>query len=381
MQPTKTLVLQDGKTVTSYGMLKYDLIGRLLDRYKVTPAIAFWACIILIGLGEQVLIPWLAGYPNPFQQGTKFVVLRIQVYSNGFLLDPLIWAFYVWSINMHRNFADSLIKNQVITKGNRRKLLDSIQRYEQVFTSRWVGILVWLGPLLSMGSVFYMWYFVYDPWFGRENWGHFAFTVLGVFILYYALIWFVLRELIFIVWLYIFFRNQGEQMDIKVSHPDNAGGLGELGIHASRVGLLVLVLGLGFVVVRLTTIYYQATQSIWNSVQILGWLAYVLVVPLSMMLLLQPAHKCMLKFRDRKLLRISNQIDREMERLEKAIDGDNDQITEISERLGGLRNTYSYLEGKIPVWPFNAGVFRQITLTTIMPAASFVVSTVIDLLK
>jgi hypothetical protein len=362
-------------------MLKYDLIGRMVSRWKITPAIAFWGCLLIIGVGEQVLLPWLGNYPDPVQQGPKFVVLRIQVYGNGFVLDPMIWAVYVWSISMHRQFADSLIRNQVVEKQGRRKLMEAVERYEQVFTKPWIGVLVWLGPIISMLAVFYMWFFVYDPWFGRENWGHFAFTVLAVFILYYSLIWFVLRELVFIIWLYIFFRNQGAQLEIKVSHPDNAGGLGELGIHASRLGLFVLMLGLGFVVVRFTTIYYGATGSVWNTVQIVGWIAYAAVVPLSMLLLLQPAHSCMLKFRERKLLRLSNQIDLEMERLEKAIDGQGSQIAEISARLEGLRNTYSYLENKIPTWPFNASIFRQITLTTIMPVVSFVVSTAIDLMK
>ena len=363
------------------GMLKYDLIGRLVTRFKITPAIAFWACLLLIGVGEQVMLPWFGGYPNPMQQGSRFVVLRIQVYGNGFVINPMFWAAYVWSLSMHRQFANSLIRNQVVEKQSRKKLLEAVERYEQVFANRWIGLLVWLGPVVSMLSVFYMWFFVYDPWFGRENWGHFAFTILSVFILYYSLIWFVLRELVFVIWLYIFFRNQGEQLEVKVSHPDNAGGLGELGIHASRVGLFVLMLGLGFVVVRFTTIYYQATQSIWNTVQILGWIVYAAVVPLSMLLLLQPAHSCMLKFRERKLLRLSLQIDREMEQLEKAFDGEGNRIAEISARLEGLRNTYAYLENKIPVWPFNATIFRQITLTTIMPVLSFVVSTAIDLMR
>jgi hypothetical protein len=353
-------------------MLKYDLIGKYLYRIKIKPIYGFIGALVIFGVTESIIIPILGHYTSLSALEPKDLWVRLAAILTNFFVSPVGWAYYISILNTPDDVVSDLQSKKIVPIKAKRDFIKWRLDYENDLGSKYAALIVYLIPTLITAIVVKAWLFDYAPWFGRNNPLHFVFASTTTFLQWYVYAWILVRELITIRWIAKLFNNFQNYLILYPSHPDRAGGLSIIGRHVNRLIAFVVILGLQYSFYTYFAILNKIPYNITSFAFILGWLAYFIVVPLSFFPFVIPTHRFMKEYKQLKLSKITQMMARIADQIEKQYNNRNTKTTqELITKLENLKRYFDFVDKELPVWPFDASTFGQISISSLIPILNF----------
>lgn len=205
-------------------------------------------------------------------------------------------------------------------------------------------------------------------WFVIFFWALYVFSVSLV----------VFRAAVTIVWFNRLFRNF--DVDVKVLHPDNAGGLGPLGRFSMALVVVIAVVVTSSVVGDLSEALITGKafiDIITRPYSLAIYVVYTIGSPLLFFAPLSVAHNAMRKAKEEFIAKISNQFDVELARIETQLTGDETQLKKGLSKLEELQKLHA-LASRFPVWPYNTGSLARFFGAIVSPILISLLSFVIE---
>ena len=360
--------------------MRYDPLGRIIYHFNISPRAMFIATFIVFGVIEFTVIPILRGYF--FQRSTLGVLINtLGILWNNFIVTPIIWSYFTLSLRSiaTNQIYSTLYSNQVISRRYSALVLGWQEKVAASFSSKKTALITYILTAFFTITVLYGVTFKVDAWYEPGGLPHKVFATFSTFLLYYIIAWLIVREFLTAYWNARFFKQFGSSIVVQSFHPDSAGGLGVIGLYASRLSIVILTLGSGIFFATLVSAYSNVLGSTWSYNLLFVWILYIIMVPFSIGLLIYPSHVAMQNYKKDLLLDLSRKIQAEFERQHKNLKkekGDADLAY-----LNRLQDLLTFVEKSIPTWPYGNNILRRYTLTSIAPVLSFVFSLLIDYLK
>jgi hypothetical protein len=167
-------------------------------------------------------------------------------------------------------------------------------------------------------------------------------------------------------------------VEVRLLHPDNAGGLSSLGKFSLKMSYIITILGFILATIPMSR-YYLANGSFgfsWTGDVILVLGIYIIAAPLAFFAPLSVAHTAMKSTKQRLLLEISQRFESEYAAIQKSIHRD---AIKLEESMVNLRELHSLheLTNKFPVWPFNIENILRFITSFVSPILLVIISTII----
>ena len=187
------------------------------------------------------------------------------------------------------------------------------------------------------------------------------------------------------VFISIFYFNklfQEFKLNVRIVHPDRAGGLSPLGDFSVKIGYVIGIYGFASVAATLSESYVTTTQfsSPMLSNALLPLLAiYLVLAPVVFFAPIGTARSAMRRAKQVFLLKISDQIEVEFQNIRDLDTADAEVISLSLEKLDQLQRVHEMAE-KFPVWPFNLRNVIRFFSAISSPFVLGVVSIIVDIL-
>jgi hypothetical protein len=181
------------------------------------------------------------------------------------------------------------------------------------------------------------------------------------FIIFYALVFMLVRQLTVLFGLNQFFIEFS--VEIQPLHPDRAGGLRMLGDYVFTNGLVVAIVGLilGMELLRVRADVAVVTPELYGELAL-----YFLAAPTVFFLLpLYSAHIRMVEAKQKLLAEIAEQFDLEYRVLLEGLRQDVLKLEEV-ERLEAIQKIYEIAQSS-PDWPFNLALISKFGAAVLLP--------------
>ena len=189
----------------------------------------------------------------------------------------------------------------------------------------------------------------------------------------------LIRAFLAIVWFNRLFREF--EVDVKVLHPDGAGGLAPLGGFSVRVGYLIAVYGIAVVAAALSASYVSTgrfTGPMLTPSLTLLVILYLVLSPIIFFAPIGAARSSMRSAKNEALLRIALQFEIDNAELQRLISSRPARLEQALRKVQQLRSIHE-MTSKFPVWPFNTqSLFRYFSAIS-SPFALGLLSLAIDL--
>jgi len=297
---------------------------------------------------------------------------------------PLVWWYYLSTPKMWNNVIEALRREKVVDTNKLKKSLDPILKNSFWLPS--LGITIFIIFLYIFGSI--------PSEIERGRLSFWLLTRQGEFILLiilfvhtFALISFALKGLILILKIRDFF-NHNEIRTIHIFHVDQCGGFGSIGILATQISSLAVMVGVYAIWYSALPVMSGGEFNFGISALVL-YAAYAIFVPVFLVTLTGPAARAMKRYKQKLLIKVSHQLQAELEsiisvsaRKKKGVpanhkkDAGQDEYTK-------LKNLYQQLL-QIPESPIRLLNLKRFTGFAIFPAlfgsVSFILS-VFDLVS
>ena len=253
-----------------------------------------------------------------------------------------------------------LVHNKVISlppssKGqDEKETLDVfIQNFYRSYSNRFWSVIPFLlavpllGSLIQSHQEFIIW--------ETASAFSFGFTIFLYMLFFFLFVTLLIRVVIVMVWLNKLFKDF--DTDVRVLHPDNAGGLAPL----SRFGMAIVYM---IVIISISNVFGDISEAIITSKSYIDvvrqpfvfsvYIAYCVFASLAFFAPLSVAHTSMKKAKNRFVTEISDQYEIELENIQTLLAGDNGKLKNSFSKLEELQKLYT-VASKFPVWPFNLG--------------------------
>jgi hypothetical protein len=247
-----------------------------------------------------------------------------------------------------------LVNNGVLQcpKDNQESLDRFLSRFDRIY-SHWA----WFVISLIMITAYTL--FIVTPVFNEFNtWstsGNVLFWYTTIFwnLIFTLMALIVVRGVITINWLNKLFKDF--EVNIKILHPDKAGGLSPLGSFSIVIGYLIGVYGVTAVMNMFLQSYLITGQFKgleFNAPVIVQLAVYLILAPYAFFAPLGAAHSAMRDVKNTTLLKISDQFQKDFSKLEVAIRSSTKDLEDYSKKIELLQKFHNTVE-RFPVWPFN----------------------------
>jgi hypothetical protein len=293
-----------------------------------------------------------------------------------FIAQPLLVATYVW-IN---NVSGTLIVN-LIEKGRVKLNPESsqqIQSFSRQINSRWFSfICILLGGIIQLLISYFL---IIDP--ANPDWVKFNNTIIFVRagIGFFVFITGMLLLFLLVIFLYRFNRIISlSEIIIEPFHPDNAGGMGEIGHTLANFGYVILCFGFALILLfyqsQLNTNYFslQAGGQAWMRGGVVYLLVYMLLAPSAFFLPALTTHQAMQKHKQNMLIDISKNIDTTLKNVHSIKLETPSKVKPSIEKLKQLEYLRE-ITMKYPTWPYNQGNLRKYLGLVFTPLISIALS-------
>ena len=337
------------------------------------------AAIVIYGLVEKFIVPIVGGYLN---LGTDIWNWAPDVVAllTGFIVYPLILAFYIWTSRGIGELFVTLWRNQCFSDID--SYLIFVKRAENIF-NRPIWTVVSLGFSIFIVLLVHLVLWGppptgFPPWFGVTNIAHRLLALSLTAIVGYAFGQILIRQAVAVYLLSQLLRQMGQKLVIHPYHVDGAGGLGILGEYAVRFSFVLLAVVIYFIsgsfFANLQS-SHELALSLRNPALILAWVAYVVLAPGTIFALVMPAHFAMIAARNAQLDPISAQLDEQLKAAESSSSGDRSKLPDILKEIENLKSMRALILEDYPTWPISADIRRQISFSTLLPPAiQFIIS-------
>ncbi len=183
----------------------------------------------------------------------------------------------------------------------------------------------------------------------------FGFTIFLYMLFFFLFVILLTRVIIVMVWLNKLFKDF--DVDVRVLHPDKAGGLAPL----SRFGMAIVYM---IVIIAISNVFGDISEATITSKAYIDvvrqpfvfsiYVAYSVFASLAFFAPLSLAHTSMKKAKNHFITEISDQFEIELANIQTLLAGDNAKLKNSLSKLEELQKLYSVVS-KFPVWPFNIG--------------------------
>lgn len=297
---------------------------------------------------------------------------------------PIVWWYYLSTPRMWGNMIESLQWEKVVDTNKLRKIIAPV--LNNSFWLPTLGITIFILFLYIFGSI---------PseiergrvsfWLLTRQGG--SLLIFFIFIHSFTLISFALKSLILIVKIRRFF-NQNEIKAITVFHVDQCGGFGSIGILATQISSLAVMIGVYAIWYSALPVMSGGDFNFGISVLVL-YGAYAFFVPIFLITLTSPVAQAMKRYKQKLLMRVSRQLQMELENIvSDSVPKRKDTSAKKNKKDAG-QNEYKKLQelyaelSQIPESPIRLLNLKRFTVFAIFPAlfgsVSFLLS-IFDLL-
>ncbi len=254
-----------------------------------------------------------------------------------------------------------------------------VRRFDLMYSNRIWAILCAIGIAVAMIFWITPLHQTYRNW---TTSGPFIFGYVEFFwfLMFFLAALLVVRGLIVILWFNRLFREF--QIDVKVLHPDGAGGLFPLGAFSVKAGYLIGIYGLAVVTATMTQSYLitgRFSGLILDPILVFGIIVYLILAPVAFFAPIGAAHSSMKKAKNEAILHIADQFGADFTRLQMVLNADSDEIKERLNKLEQIQRIHNIVS-HFPVWPFNTGNLVRFLSSVLSPLVIGLIPTVIDLL-
>lgn len=352
-----------------------DPVADLVQRAKITPAGAFVLGVIVFGLLEKLVLPFLQAYVN---LGGPVASWRpdIEALVNGFLLFPTILAAYVWQIDGTHAVFVQFARGESFT--DKEGFQAFMRRATPWFDRPW-----WiLSAVLSVLGIVVAQLWLWDPqnpkpvapwWEAGEPLSRIVALTL-LLPAFYCTAQVVVGQVRLALALRRLWAEVGSSY--KPVSRNRTSGVTTLSRNVSiltTVGAVVLlnvVLGLLLPQIRNT----QATPDFFLWAMII-WTAYLVLVPGLTIALLWPAHVAIDEAKDERIERVVKAIDARYASAEDKLSAS--QPAPEIEQLVQLRSLRDWLDQDLSSWPLPEPL-RAVAWSTVVPISLTVLTIVLD---
>jgi hypothetical protein len=204
-----------------------------------------------------------------------------------------------------------------------------------------------------------------------ENDFSFWFVIFIWSLMFFMGITLLTRGVIVIYWLNKLFKQY--DIDVRVLHPDNAGGLAPLGKFSAAIGYVIAIYAISGVIGSISESIITS-QSYFEVIKqpfvLLAYLFYCVMAPVVFFAPLSVAHLAMKRAKDDFITQVSDQFEIEMSKIPLLLSSDADELKKGLYKIEELQKLHS-IASKFPVWPFNSDNLIRFLSSVISP---FVIS-------
>ena len=327
------------------------LTNLVFKQWRLRPWQAF-LIVLAVGLVDELGIGFLVGHwrSTPGVVGV-FDVNNIPMLLMSLVVEPGIWAFYVWLPPAVIQFFEEIRKRGIVAEGE-EDLTWQLKRLSWRVNSntfRYLALTVALGfTIFSCGVLLQ---YRPAPWFCLVTW-HFPLGVLRTFLAVYVAVYSVLWSgRVMIALDYIFSRVK---IHVAPYHGDNAGGLGFVGSFTASMSRLYLIMA-PFLVAELFFALRMGRGIPGQINVIIEIIAMPVLMLISLVLPLTACRNAMVSARERELSKIGNAIHVRFE----AIGSNSKPSKEDNDTLSGLIDLQARYRKDFPTLPFDVYIRQQ----------------------
>lgn len=332
-----------------------DPLARLISRWRINP----YGVVLIVasyGVLHALALPALFGHLHTAQGITG----ALEDWPNLviiLLLVPLVMGYYAWQPAIIQAMYDGVAGR---AGNNPAAALRAAELLDPLGWPVWAVIGFTIGVLESgIQVVDFRW--LAAPTWQNANWLMVASLLPLRFVVFYALVFMVVRQAAVLFGLNRFFREFS--VEIQPLHPDRAGGLRMLGDYVFTNGLVVGIVGLilGMDVLRVRADVAVITPELYAE-----FVAYFLAAPTVFFILpLFSAHTRMVEAKQKLLAEIAEQFDLEYRVL---LDGLRQDVLKLEhvDRLEAIQKIYAIAQSS-PDWPFNLALISKFSAAVLLP--------------
>jgi hypothetical protein len=313
----------------------------------------------------------------------------------GLLVDYGYWVFqlgtfpatfyaFMWLPDGVANVINGLKKNKVIVVQDSDNQDKSLEAFMSRFLKAYSHI-AWI--LLSIAIISVFMGFLWTP----QQKTFYTWQTSSLFIFWYSqVVWFLIyligfllffRGILTIYWLNYLFKEY--KINIKVLHPDGAGGLSPLGKFSVNIGYILAIYGIGNVMGNLSAARITGqdflSRMTSDPTSVVIWIIYFILAPILFFLPLGVAHSAMRLAKSEYLEGISDRFNIEIERIQSVLDSGANHLKESIEKIEQIKRLHD-IASRFPVWPFNTSNLVRFFSSILSPLVVSLFSVLIKLI-
>lgn len=294
---------------------------------------------------------------------------------------PATLFFFFWLPDGILDVLNGLRTNKVIQTNEQTSHNDNYQsfmaRFIKVYSNRAWVILALVGVTLIM------WFGIIPEQRNFISWQ----TANNIVFWYHELFWYIAFSIGAVallkvsITLYWFNRIFVEfKADVRVLHPDMAGGLSPLGNFSVKIGYMIGIFGFTFVMV----IWSQSAYLIKNwdfstsiNPALVGFsFLYLILAPIVFFAPIGSAHSAMQKARHDFVIAISDQFEKDFSEVQRFLDKDSDELKRKLDKIEYLQKVHN-MATRFPVWPFNTESLVRFFSSVFLPVVVGMIPSII----
>ena len=314
-----------------------------------------------------------------YSRGEKIGLLEdYSFWPTVFLATPATIWFFFWLPRGILEIIEGLHLNKVLRAD--AQLFNFLRRFAQVY-NHWI----W-ATATSCLVLFYMVFFAVPEHRTFQTWETASEFLFWYMIVFWGIIFWIGATLIVRGGIVLYYLNRlfrEFKINVRVLHPDGAGGLSSLGAFSVKVAYVIGIYGLAAVATTITQSYRITGEFSGLSLStalVIQLILYVIFAPIAFFAPIGAARNAMRSAKNELLLRISDQFELDAQRLNELIGQDVNELKKGLETLEQLKKVHR-LVSEFPVWPFNTANIVRFFSAISSPFVLWLLSLIVDLIK
>ncbi len=332
-----------------------DPLARFISRLRLNP----YGVVLIVasyGVLHALGLPALFGHLRT-AQGITGALEDWPNLVTILLLVPLVMGYYAWQPTMIQALYDGIAGRAGHNPAAAPRAAELLRPLGWPF---WAGIGCTVG-VLECALRLVDFHNLSIPTWQNANWLMIVSLLPLRFVIFYALVFMVVRQAAVLFGLNRFFLEFS--VEIQPLHPDRAGGRRMLGDYVFTNGLVVGIVGLilGMALLRVRAVLAVLTPEFYVELA-----TYLLAAPTVFFLFpLYSAHTRMVDAKQKLLAEIAEQFDLEYRVLLDGLRQDVLKLEEV-ERLEAIQKIYEITQSS-PDWPFNLALISKFGAAVLLP--------------
>ncbi len=328
---------------------------------------------LIIGILDEIIIGVLSGYLHSTNEVVGVLDKKnISLLLVSLVIEPSIWAFYVWFPKAAIQFFERLGQKGIII-GNQAEWKKHVEKLISWGSSRFYKLLAILSAiLLAVFAMYIISRYQPTPWFFHVKWHFWILGLPRILISAYVAVYSVMWSIMTVITLDRIFNTT--KLEVIPYHEDGAGGLGFIGNFILGMSRLALILVPFLIGETLLALYLG--KGIQGQINLLAEAAILPVIALA--IITAPVLSCRQAMVSSKQDAIKNLREEIQRRLK--VSGPN-LTKEDLEIVQTLVDFQAKFKKDYPTLPFDVGAYKLVGvnyLISILPIIISIISLIIE---